>query len=135
MYTPCCWKEGKLVATDNPQEWQLENTPYWEVNKKGKRVRRGSVRITFGKLWGMSQNLSCMKAASDMLFSELEAELWKIKKAFRNRWKQVDYGSILYVKVEEWMELGCEWLEGLFTTYVSELGQPSVGLANKSPSG
>lgn len=118
LYTPCKWQNGKLVEAKNPENWQLEDTPYYVKNAVGKKIKRHSVRIIFGKQWGLSQSLSQVKAASYIRDAWLDAEIRKIRSAFAGKVFVNDYVTSIYVSVKDWSKIIKGYLYKLFINYL-----------------
>jgi hypothetical protein len=110
-----------LVATENPEEWQLEDTPYYELNKKGKLVKKHSVRMVFGKQWGLSQSLGKYKSAVECRDGEIGEELGRLYQEVKDLMKDYDYCTVYWISWRELEELGCHRLVEILEEYVSKV--------------
>lgn len=118
LYTPCIWINKKLVPCENPKDMLIENTPYYTKLRSGKKIKQKSVRIIFGKQWGLSQSLSQIKSATYKRDSWIDSEINKIKSAFAGKVVENDYVTCIYVSVKEWSKVVKGLLYNLFMQYL-----------------
>lgn len=117
LYTPCKWVSGKLMPADNPKDAKIEDTPVLIKNKKGKWIKRHSVRIVFGCQWNLSESLSKMKSARYEHDSAMGRDILEIKEAFPKRVIKYDYVTCIYVSVSEWKKVTKKYLWTIFYHY------------------
>lgn len=73
-----------------------------------------------GKLWGLSQGLSKVKAAIDTVGSIIDEEIRRIGDAFPDKVYVSDYMTCIYVPVQEWSKVVKGLLFDCFKEYVEQ---------------
>jgi len=73
-----------------------------------------------GKLWGLSESLSKIKAATDLIYGKIKDELEEIEYQFLDRVKTLEHCKIIYVNVKEWVKFSAGALSSLYYNYLNE---------------
>lgn len=118
LYTPIQWVNGKAEICTNPKDMLMQNTPMRVKGKKGNWSTLNSVRVIFGKQWGLSTSLSQIKSAKHVRDSTMESELHTIRSAFAGKVFEHDYVTCIYVSVKEWKAVVNGYLFKLFKMYL-----------------
>ena len=80
-----------------------------------------------GKLWGLSTQLSRIKANVQMIFSGLADEIDKIADAFPKHVKVFDYATVIYCRSQDWLKMQVPIIKRLHENFIKAIrGDPDL---------
>ena len=111
----CDWNSPN--STDIHAVHKIKNLPaylakYCTKNQIGRPVE--------GNLWNLSESLSKIEGACDILYSTMADELSNVIENFKDQFHKHEYYSICYVTVDQWSKIVKGDLYHLFTSYVKD---------------
>ena len=111
---------GKVAnSTDIHSIWKIKNLGAYLAKYCTKESKSRKIE---GKQWGLSNELSKLKQVSEHRYYEIEDEVRKLFHKFRDRVKEYDYATVIYVGLEEWMKEECKEMRRIVNDYLKTLG-------------
>ncbi len=84
-------------------------------------------RSISGKLWGLSTQLSRIKANVQMIFSGLADEIEKIADTFPKHVKVFDYATVIYCRSQVWLKMQVPIMKRLHENFIKAIrGDPDL---------
>lgn len=104
-------------STDIHSVWKIKNLPaylakYCTKNQKGRKIE--------GNLWNLSESLSKINGAVDVVDSFFDDEISRLLESHPSQTHHYDYYSIITIPIHTLQREKCFNLHSLFTTYINQ---------------
>lgn len=110
-------KHGHRVpnSTDVHSIWKVRNLGQYLAKYCAKEAKGRAIK---GKQWGLSYSLSRLKSCVELRCNEIEAEVRKIWSQAKDKIREFDYHTVIYITSNELKKIGCTLLPQLMRSYV-----------------